>query len=120
MFLELGVCLSSVFISISRVPSELFFLDGRSREAWSGMLHFLDVLAPPRVDAYCCSVASLAVSRRCPSASFFCSRHFLFLYSPRLVEGYNVPVFVFELAQLFNELVEPVVARQRVCVAGSS
>ena len=43
-----------------------------------------------------------------------------FLCSPNLVDGDNVPVFVFALAQLLNELVDPVVARQRACVSGSS
>ena len=53
----------------------------------------------------------------CPS---FCSPHFLLLCSPSLVDGDNVPVFVFEPAQLLDEFVDHVVARETACVSGSS
>ena len=79
------------------------------------MLHLLDVIAPPHVDEYCCSAPCFAGPHRSPSVSR-CFHNFLFLCSPYLVDRDKVPVFVFELAKLLDELADPVGARQGACV----
>ena len=51
-----------------------------------------------------------------PRCVLSCPPQFPLLRSPGLVDCDNVTVFVFEPAQLLDELVDPVVARERASV----
>ena len=88
--------------------SEPLFLDGHSRESWSAVLHTLLM----------CSVHIWWTSTTVPLHNLLFPVHaqawpssvLLSLCSPSRVDR------VFELAQLLDELVDPVVARRRACV----
>ena len=66
------------------------------------MLYIFDVLG--LVEEYCCCVARLALSCCCERVSLPRRPQFFFLFSVRFVDGDDVPVSVFTLALLLDEL----------------
>ena len=88
---------------------ELLLIDGDSRESWPRVLYLFDVFGRALVCkiAVSCCVECVALSR-CPQ--------FFILLSPGLVGRDRVPVLVFDLVQLLIELLDPVIACQRMCV----
>ena len=83
------------------------------REGPQRSVLLFDVFSRPHLGEDCCSVARVAVSRRCRSGSFPCSPQFFLLCSPSFIDRDSVPVFVFDLAQLLDEPVDTAVARHR-------
>ena len=71
---------------------------------------FFDDFVSPLVDEDCRSLACFSVSRDGPSPQFF------LLCSPSLVDRDKVFIVVFELVQLLDEPMDPVVAGQRARV----
>ena len=73
-------------------------------------LLLFDVFGPSLVDEGRCSVTCFAVSCHCEGVYLF------FLFSPGLADRTKVPLTAFELVQLLNELLDPVIVCQpNVC-----
>ena len=74
------------------------------------MLYIFDVLGPSLLDEYCCGMARFAVFCYCERVSLPSSCTILLSVSVRFVDGDGVPVSVFTLALLLDELGDLVVA----------
>ena len=62
------------------------------REGPQRSVLLFDVFSRPHLGEDCCSVARVAVSRRCRSGSFPCSPQFFLLCSPSFIDRDSVPV----------------------------